>query len=218
MFAGLADQWKPLASRDRMTKLANVEIVPLDVTDWDSVKDLAGEIGGKVDILVNTAEHVRPGGIIERHGVAVAQEEMERGYLGLMRLAQAFGPTMRFRGADGVNSACAWVNILSVHALMSLPAMGAYSAAQAAMLSAAQTLRAELRAGSVRVVNVFTGPLDTEWFQAVPPPKVAPEALAKATIDALRRGLEDVYVGDIAQDIRARLETNPKALERELGQ
>jgi len=217
VFAGLADQWKPLPVRTSLERLAGLEIVPLDVTDWDTIKDLAGEIGGKVDILVNTAEHVRPGGIIDRHGVAVAQEEMERGYLGLMRLAQAFGPTMRFRSADGVNSACAWINILSVHALMSWPAMGAFSAAQAAMLSAAQTLRAELRAGSVRVVNVFTGPVDNEWFQTVPPPKVAPDALAKATVDALKRGLEDVFVGDVATDIRARLEMNPKALERELG-
>jgi methionine aminopeptidase len=64
---------------------------------------------------------------------------------------------------------------------------------------------------------VFTGPTETEWFQTVPPPKVAPSALAKATVDALRKGIEDVYVGDVAQDIRARLAVNPKALERELG-
>ena len=85
------------------------------------------------------------------------------------------------------------------------------------MLSASHALRAELRPGGVRVVNVFTGPLETEWFQTVPPPKVAPAALAKATVAALRCGLEEVFVGDIAEDIRARLAQNPKALERELG-
>ena len=31
------------------------------------------------------------------------------------------------------------------------------------------------------------------------------------------RGLEDVFVGDVAQDVRARLAVNPKALERELA-
>ena len=50
---------------------------------------------------------------------------------------------------------------------------------------------------------MFAGPLDTEWFQSVPPPKVSPAALAAATVDALRRGIEDCYVGDVAQDIRA---------------
>ena len=42
-------------------------------------------------------------------------------------------------------------------------------------------------------------------------------ALAKAVVDALRQGIEDVYVGDVAQDVHARLAVNPKALERELG-
>ncbi len=69
----------------------------------------------------------------------------------------------------------------------------------------------------MKVLNVFFGPLETEWYQSVPPPKVAPEALARATVRALQQGLEDVFVGDIAEDIRARLAVNPKALERELG-
>ena len=93
----------------------------------------------------------------------------------------------------------------------------AHSATEAACLSAAQCLRAELRPGGVKVVNVFFGPLDTEWFQTVPPPKVAPAALAGAVVDALRRGLEDVFVGDVAHDIRQRLAVNPKALEREMA-
>ena len=78
-------------------------------------------------------------------------------------------------------------------------------------------LRAELRPGGVKVLNVFFGPLETEWFQTVPPPKVAPAALARAVVARCKQGLEDVFVGDIAEDIRARLAVNPKALERELG-
>ena len=66
-------------------------------------------------------------------------------------------------------------------------------------------------------VDELFGPLETEWYQAVPPPKVAPSALARATVRALQQGVEDVFVGDIAEDIRARLAVSPKALERELG-
>jgi NAD(P)-dependent dehydrogenase (short-subunit alcohol dehydrogenase family) len=134
-----------------------------------------------------------------------------------MRLAQAFGPALRFRGADGANSAAAFVNLLSVHALANWPAYGAHSAVEAACLSAAQCLRAELRPGGVKVLNAFFGPLETEWFQTVPPPKVAPAVLARAVVDALKKGLEDVFVGDVAEDVRARLAVNPKALERELA-
>jgi len=147
----------------------------------------------------------------------IAREEIDVRYLGLLRLAQAFGPILRFRGTDGVNSAAAFVNLLSVHALMNWPAYGSYSATEAACLSAAQCMRAELRPGGVKVLNVFFGPLETEWFQTVPPPKVAPATLANAVVRALRQGTEDAFVGDVAEDIRQRLAVNPKALEREMA-
>jgi NAD(P)-dependent dehydrogenase (short-subunit alcohol dehydrogenase family)/uncharacterized OB-fold protein len=217
VFVGIADPWKPFPGMDALRRLECVEIVPLDVTDTESVAEQAQQNGARADIVVNTAEHVRPGGLVDRHGLTVVREEMDIRYFGLVRLAQAFGPVLRARGADGVNSAAAFVNLLSVHALMNWPAYGSYSATEAACLSAAQCLRAELRPGGVKVVNVFSGPLDTEWFQTVPPPKVAPAVLARAVIDALRRGMEDVFVGDIAEDIRQRLAVNPKALERELS-
>src|SRR5262245_47293454 len=217
VFVGIADPWKPFPGEDKLRKLDRVEIVALDLTDTISVNECAGEFAPRVDILINTAEHVRTGGIIERKGLTVAREELEVRYFGLTRLAQSFGPVLRARGADGVNSAAAFVNLLSVYALVSWPAYGAFSAAEAACLSAAQSLRAELRPGGVKVLNVFFGPLETEWYQAVSPPKVAPSALARAVVHALRQGLEDVSVGYVAEDIRDRLAVNPKALERELG-
>ena len=67
-------------------------------------------------------------------------------------------------------------------------------------------------------MNVFFGPLETDWFQTIPPPKVTPAALANAVVDALKMGLEDVFVGDVAEDIRARLAVNPKAVEREISE
>lgn len=217
VFVGIADAWKPFPGIEELRKIKGVEIVPLDVTDTESVTELAEQNGGRIDIVVNTAEHVRAGGVVDRHGITVAREELAVRYLGLLRLAQAFGPVLRFRGADGVNSAAAFVNLLSVHALMNWPQYGTYSATEAACLSAAQCMRAELRPGGVKVVNVFFGPLETEWFQTVPPPKVTPAALANAVVRALRQGIEDVFVGDVAEDIRARLAVNPKALEREIS-
>jgi NAD(P)-dependent dehydrogenase (short-subunit alcohol dehydrogenase family)/uncharacterized OB-fold protein len=214
VFVGLADPWKPFPGMDSLHKIDGVEIVPLDVTDTESVTELAEQNGARIDIVVNTAEHIRAGGVVDRHGLTIAREEIDVRYLGLLRLAQAFGPILRFRGADGVNS---FVNLLSVHALMNWPAYGSYSATEAACLSAAQCMRAELRPGGVKVVNVFFGPLDIEWFQTVPPPKVTPAALASAVVRALQQGLEDLFVGDVAEDIRQRLAVNPKALERELA-
>jgi NAD(P)-dependent dehydrogenase (short-subunit alcohol dehydrogenase family)/uncharacterized OB-fold protein len=218
IFIGIADPWKPFPGETALRAIGAVQIVPLDLTDSKSVAEWAAQNGARVDILINTSAHVRSGGLLDPAGLTLAREELELRYLGLIRLAQAFGPVMRARGADGANAAAAFVNLLSIHAMAAWPAYGVFSSVEAACLSAAQTLRSELRPGGVKVVNVFSGPLETEWFQTVPPPKVTPAALAKAVVAALRSGVEDVFVGEVAQDIRARLAVNPKALERELGE
>jgi hypothetical protein len=41
--------------------------------------------------------------------------------------------------------------------------------------------------------------------------------VANAIVSALKGGLEEMFVGDVAEDVRQRLAANPKALERELG-
>ena len=141
---------------------------------------------------------------------------MDVNYFGPLRLAQEFGPVMRSRGAGASNSA-AWVNLLSVYALTNFPPHGTFSASKAAALSLSQCLRAEMRPGGVRVINVFPGPIDDEWNQMLPPPKLTPGALAKAVVEALLNGVEDVYPGDVAQDWLTRWQESPKILEREIG-
>lgn len=218
IFIGVADRWRPFDEQQALGAIEGVEIVDLDLTSERSVQELAMDIGAKIEILVNTADHVRPAHLFDAGSTNIAREAMDHTVMGLMRLAQAFGTVMRSRGADGAAGAVAWVNVLSVHGLSSVPQFGVHSAAHAACLSLSQWLRGELRQGGVRVINAFAGPLDTEWFQTVPPPKVAPRTLADAIVDGLKRGLEDIYVGDVAKDVEARLFDNPKAVEREAGQ
>jgi len=215
IWLGVAEPWKQAPGVDALAELSQVSIVPLDVTDAKSVEELAGTIGGKVDILINTAELHRTKGIADQ-GTETARAEMDVNYLGLLRLAQAFGPAMRARAAEGAVPATAWVNLLSIHALAAWPSHGTFSASKAAAFALSQNLRAEMRHAGIRVINVFPGPIDDEWNQLVPPPRLAPAALAKAVITALRNGIEDVYPGDVAQDIHARWRESAKALEREL--
>ena len=217
IWVGHAEPWKRIPGFDDLHKLPQVTLVPLDVTDSKNVRELAAEIGAKVDILVSNAELHRTHGIAARHGVEAARAEMDVNYFGLLRLAQEFGPTMRARGADGQASAVAWVNLLSIYALANFPPHGTFSASKAAAQSLAQCLRAEMRPAGVRVVNVFPGPIDDEWNQLLPPPKLAPAALASAIVSALREGLEDLYPGDVAQEWLERWRDNPKALEKELS-
>jgi NAD(P)-dependent dehydrogenase (short-subunit alcohol dehydrogenase family)/uncharacterized OB-fold protein len=216
IWIGESEPWKKSSSFEALRELPQVKFVPLDVTDGRSVRELAGEIGAKVDILINTADCHRTFSIAARRGVETAQLEMEVNYFGLLRLAQEFAPILKARAADGLASAVAWVNLLSIFALSNYPPHGTYSASKAAALSLSQALRAELQPAGVRVINVFPGPIDDEWDQLVLPPKLAPAAVAAAVVEALRGSAEDVYPGDIAQDWLARYLESPKTLEREL--
>ena len=217
VYLGEAEAWRPWAGRAALAAMDAVTLVPLDVTDTSSVTRLAGQIGGKVDILINNARFLRPGGVFARGDTVFAAREMEVNYFGLMRLAQAFGPAMRGRGADGTNSAVAWVNILSAYALVNAPDHASFCASQAAALSLTQALRTELRAGAVRVMGVYVGPTEDDWHQPLPPPKVTAGALARAVVAGLQDGLEEVWCGDVARDLAARWRRDAKVLEREIG-
>ena len=217
VFVGEAENWLMNPIREALEKMENVAILPLDVTDTASVQRLAAEIGGKTDILINNARFLRPGGVMARGDTQFAKQEMEVNYLGTMRLAQAFGGAMCARTADGENSAVAWVNLMAVSALTNQPSFGTFSASQAATRSLSQNMRSDFRASGLRVMNVYSGPTDDEWHQPVHPPKVAPSALARAVVSGLRDGLEEVYCGDIAQDIAKRFRDNPGLLEHEVS-
>lgn len=218
VWVGHAEPWKKLPGVPDLMALPRAVPVPLDLTNERSVERLAAQIGGKVDILVNNAEINRARAIASRQGCETARLEMEINYFGLLRLAQAFGPAMKARAADGEANAVAWVNLLSVFALVGLPAQGTFSASKAAALSLSQSLRADLMAsGGIRVVQVFPGPIDDEWNAEIPPPKVSPTQLASGVVKALVQGIEDVYPGDVAQEWLQRWRDNPKALEREVA-
>ncbi|MBB3641723.1 SDR family NAD(P)-dependent oxidoreductase [Variovorax atrisoli] len=216
VWAGYSEPWKRSSELARLKDIPGVVPVPLDLTDARSVSALGAELGGKVDIVVSNAEVHRTEGISSRPGTDVARAEMEVNYFGLLRLAQAFAPALKGRAADGPGHAVAWVNLLSVFALSNFPSQATYSASKAAALSLAQCLRAEMLPHGIRVLNVFPGPIDDEWNQNVPPPKLSPGALAGAMVRALTDGLEDLYPGDVAREWLARWRDNPKALEREL--
>jgi NAD(P)-dependent dehydrogenase (short-subunit alcohol dehydrogenase family)/uncharacterized OB-fold protein len=217
VWAGYAEPWKKPPGFEQLADLPAVSMVPLDLSDARSVERMGGELAGKVDIVVNSAEVHRPYSIAGRPGTDAARSEMDINYFGLLRLAQAFGPALKARAADGTTSAVAWVNMLSIYALSNFPAHGTYAASMAAAHSLSLSIRADLGSAGIRVVNVFPGPVDDEWNEALLPPKIAPNRLARSVIDALQRGLEDVYPDPVAQQYFARWRDNPKALERELA-
>ena len=221
IFMGLPEEWKPLENRADFDAVPGLRFVALDLASDRSVEDLARDIGGKVEILINTADYPRPGALMAPAAAIHARACMETVAFGLMRLARAFGPALAGRGADGgegAPGAVAWVNLLSVFARAAPPEMAGYAAAHAAALSLSHSLRAQLGGGGVRLMTVLSGPTEDDWFQLAPQPKVTGKALADAVVGGLMRGLEEMVVGDVARDLTARLAENPKSVERDLSQ
>ncbi len=216
IWVGYAEAWKNFPGFDDLKQIPQVTLIPLDLTNSKSVREVCSQIGGRVDIVINNAEVHRTYGIASRQGVENARMEMDINYFGLLRLAQELAPAMRSRGADGQSSAVAWVNLLSIYALTNYPPHGTFSASKAAAHSLAQCLRAEMRGSGIRVINIYPGPIDDEWNQTMLPPKLTPGAVSSAIVKALQSGVEDVYPGDVAQEWLARWRDNPKALEREV--
>lgn len=218
IFVGLTESSRPFPGQETLAAIAEVELLSLDLTDAQSVEDLAAEIGHKVDILINTAQFVRPGASMDEKDVTTASDAMEINYFGLLRLIKAFGPTMRSRGGDDVNSACAWVNLLSVYALSNWSAFGTTSASQAAAYSLSQCLRAEFAGSGIKVINILSGPLDDSWHETVPPPKVTINKLTSAIVKALQQGIENVTLGPVAEAVVQGFREDPMILERVLSQ
>jgi NAD(P)-dependent dehydrogenase (short-subunit alcohol dehydrogenase family)/uncharacterized OB-fold protein len=183
-----------------------VSLLLLDVTSQESVEQAAAGIAAQVDVVVSNAQVAAGTG----GGLEMAQAAMDVHYFGLVRLAAKFAPALRARAAASPDSTVtAWVNLLSIYALSSLPQESFLSAAYAAAHSFSQTLRAEMLAAGIRVVNVFPGPLV--------PASLTPASLAQAIVESLRAGVEDVYPGDVAQEWYSTWRANPKVLERELS-
>ena len=216
VYIGVPDVWVPYPDLVSLQKLENVFIVPLNLTDEKSVDDLARDYGAKIEILINTADYIRPGSVLATNQMNVIKEAMERVVFGTMRLAQAIAPAMRSRGSDEPRGAAAWVNILSVFGQAQTPDLAAYSVSQAAAHALSHHVRAELAQGGVRLLNVVTGPTENEWYQHYAQPKTSNKALVDAVIFGLTQGLEEVLVGEFARDLAQRLGENPKAVEREL--
>lgn len=215
---GDPEPWNRDPAFEQLRQHPQVQVLALDCTSADSVQQLAANSGGQIEIVIHNPSHIRDGGLLYAKGILPLHEALQTHAIGLARLAQALGPALAARAGDASHGACAWVNLLSIHALAPLPQRAAWSAAQAAAHALSISLRAELAPAGVRVLNLYCSPIDEPWEQTTPAPKLAPSAVAKALVQALITGQEDSYLGDIAEDIRARQQDNAKALERELAQ
>jgi len=182
----------------------------LDVTRDEQVKAAAAACGD-VMLLVNNAGINRNQGLIAAKSLEDAKAEMAINYFGTLAMCRAFAPVLKGHGGGAI------VNVLSIVAKATIPAMGSLCASKAAALRMTEGVRAELETQGTRVVALMTGALDTDMARDFQGPKSAPSDVAKVLLAAVDAGDEEVYHGPMTEWINGVLIGDAKALETELA-
>lgn len=207
--AGLAPPDRGVDANNPVLALDGVQPVALDITDQVSVSEALSKVGGPLDIVINTARHVRSGGVSQHANLIEQRRAFDVSAMGLSRLAQSCAPMLAGRSHG------AFVDLIGYDALSGSASHAAFAAAEAARHALLQAFRHEMRGAGVRVLSVFTGPVEDEHHQSIPPPKVAPARIASAIVEALHQGREQTCVGDVATDAMARWLADPSLYARE---
>jgi short-subunit dehydrogenase len=142
--------------------------------------------------------------LINNAGVSVADDLSNRSacerrlavnLYGTLDVTQAFLPSLtRSHGTV--------VNVVSLGAVAAVPVLPAYSVSKAASLSVTQSLRALLARQGVSVYAVMPGPIDTDMVRALEiPRRTPPEDVARATLDGVERGEEEIFPDRMSQSL-----------------
>jgi short-subunit dehydrogenase len=109
------------------------------------------------------------------------------------------------------------VNILSIAALANVPLFISYSMSKAALHSFTQSTRLALRAQGTVVIGAYPGPVDTDMASSLPFDKTPPEGVAKAILDGVEAGNEEVFPDPMSLAMGTTFGASPKQLEREVA-
>ena len=134
---------------DLMPPSDRLRILPLDVTDADSIARVV-DAAGSLDVLVNNAG---VGQVSPLEGVSMAKirELFETNTLGVIAMTQAVLPLMREQGSGVI------VNVTSGVTFQPLPLMSIYTASKAAVNAFTESVALELAPFGVRVRIVIPG-------------------------------------------------------------
>ena len=201
----------------RALRAAGARRIYAAARDAGSLAVAAADRGAVVPIAIDVTLLVNNAGVnfntplVGIASLANARAEIETNYFGTLAMCRAFAPVLKANGGGAI------VNMLSILARVNLPLMGSLCASKAAALSMTQGVRAELKKQGTLVVAVMPGAVDTRMTAILPPPKMNPADVAKAALEAVEKGAEDVYPGEMAQGVAAGLAKDAKAVEAQFS-
>ena len=176
-------------TRQRLTR-TDERVMPLmfDVTDPAQIRAALDGVDS-LDMLINNAGVSVPDDLSDR---AAFERHLAVNLYGTLDVTRASLPLLARSGG-------AIVNVVSVGAVAAIPVLPAYSISKAAALSLTQSLRALLAGKGVRVYAVLPGPIDTDMVRDLAIPKTPPAEVARAILDGVERGDEDIFPDPMSQ-------------------
>ena len=188
---------------------ANKRVTPLtlDVTSSAQIRAAVGKVDA-LDILINNAGISFKNDLSDR---AALERLLAVNLFGTYDVTQAFLPILaQSRGAI--------VNVLSLASLAAVPFDSLYSISKAAAFSLSQSLRALLAGRGVSVHIVLPGPIDTDMTRNLDIPKASPESAARAILDGLEKGDEEIFPDPMSETIAEGWRSSAvKALQRQFA-
>jgi NAD(P)-dependent dehydrogenase (short-subunit alcohol dehydrogenase family) len=202
------------AARDRtsLDSLAlldpRVRIIELDVRNPAHTRAAATQ-ARDVSLLINNAGILSVGGPADV-SLSAVRDDMETNFFGTLQVINAFVPVLEQRHG-------AIVNMLTLVALASMPALAAYNASKAAALSLTQSFRADLGKRGIAVHGVFPGAVDTDMIRTFEMPKTPAIDVARATLDGIEAGEEDIFPDPMSRQVYSAWRQDHKAVERQFA-
>jgi NAD(P)-dependent dehydrogenase (short-subunit alcohol dehydrogenase family) len=177
----------------------------LDVTNAEQVEAAAERVDA-LDVLINNAGVAGYDDLSDR---AALEQHLAVNLFGPYDVTQAFLPLL-------LRSQGAIVNNVSLMAFAPVPLTASYAISKAAAFNMSQSLRALLAGRGVSVHAVLTGPTDTDMTRGFEIPKATPQSVARAILDAVENGEEDIFPDPTSQTVADSWHNGAaKAMERE---
>jgi NAD(P)-dependent dehydrogenase (short-subunit alcohol dehydrogenase family) len=185
---------------------ARVVPVRLDITNQMQIQE-AAQYAQDIDVLINNAGVASFAPVVAGE-FGLLKHDMEVNYFGTLNVVRAFAPVLEQRGEGAI------ANVISIIGLASMAGVGGYSASKAALYSATQAMRAELKDKKISVHGIFPGPIDTDMSRGFDMPKTSARITAENIIRGIADGLEDIFPDPMSSELGELWAKDPKGLER----
>lgn len=193
---------------EELPNFGDARVVPiqLDITDKNQVKK-AAEQAKDVQVLFNNAGVLAFASVLYGE-TDMLESDMNVNYFGTLNVTRAFVPVLIANGGGAIAS------ISSIAGLASMAGIGGYSASKAALFSAIQAMRTELKPKNIEVYGIFPGPIDTDMARSFDLAKTSPTVTAENILQGIISGQEDIFPDPMSAQLGGVWGSNPKELER----